>query len=157
MTVYARRIRATPVRTATETWHVIIALIAPDPGAVRDELERVAGIACALISSEASRDSAIVLRGGGPRLRIYCLHDAEAIEGEHANEAKLPESVAGEGWELSLPCAAEDMEWAARSLAARSDRVTVRDIKDRTAGLEDEVEAHGSSSPAVDAEAFLRR
>jgi hypothetical protein len=39
-----------------------------------------------LIAAEAMRDSPIVVHGVGPRLRVYCLYDDEAILGEGVSD-----------------------------------------------------------------------
>ena len=67
-TVLARRVASSPVRTAAQTWAKIVEIIAPDPqSTARKELAKAAGVACASISSEATKDAAIVVWGGGPR------------------------------------------------------------------------------------------
>lgn len=53
MTVAARRVVSSPVRTATETWGVITNILAPKDGTARRELSKIAGVACSLIASEA--------------------------------------------------------------------------------------------------------
>ena len=74
MTVIARRIKATPARSASSAWSVIVSLLAPKAdSAARVELENIAGIAGSLISDEAFRSSPAVVYGSGPRIRLYCL------------------------------------------------------------------------------------
>lgn len=63
--VVARRIASTPTRTAAETWERIVEILAPDPDSgARMELAKATGVACASISSEATKDAAIVVWGG---------------------------------------------------------------------------------------------
>ena len=46
MTVFARRIVAAPVRTASDTWAAIVDLLAPEPNSqARSELLGIAGVA----------------------------------------------------------------------------------------------------------------
>src|SRR5205085_9377051 len=93
MTVISRRIKASPVRTATETWAVIIGLLAPDKtSGAREELEGIAGVASSLIADETMKSAPCVVYGPGPRIRIYCLHDEDAITGEDANETAFTSS-----------------------------------------------------------------
>ncbi len=66
MNVFARVVRATPHRPADEAWDVIVGLLAPNGGAARDELMKVAGVATSLIASEAPKNDKIVVWGGGP-------------------------------------------------------------------------------------------
>ena len=63
MSVVARRIRATPERSASETWQVIVDLLAPDDGSARVELMSIEGIASSIISTESPKDSPIVVQG----------------------------------------------------------------------------------------------
>lgn len=91
MTVIARRIIATPARPASEAWSLIVELLAPESESqARKELLAIAGIASALIADEAMKTAPIVVSGSGPRVRIYCLYDEEAIVGEQAKETSLP-------------------------------------------------------------------
>jgi hypothetical protein len=71
-TVVARRFASTPQRTAVETWTNITALLAPAGTEVRRELQSVAGIAGSVIASELPEKYPSVMKGNGPRLRIYC-------------------------------------------------------------------------------------
>ena len=71
MSVVARRIRATPERSASETWRAIVDLLAPGNGSARVELMSIEGIASSIISTESPKESPIVVKGEGPRIRIY--------------------------------------------------------------------------------------
>ena len=55
MTVVARRIAATPARSASEAWHVLVNLVAPSDGAARKELQGIEGIASCVIAEEAMK------------------------------------------------------------------------------------------------------
>lgn len=144
-TVFARRVTSTPVRTAAQTWDIIAALLAPDPAsAERKEIARVAGVACSAIASEAIKDAPIVVWGGGPRLRVYGLFDEDAITGEDANEAALPQSPLQGDWKMSLPCPAEDVSWSNTKLAALSSRITARSVEESV--KDDEAEEEVASA-----------
>src|SRR5580692_9774538 len=127
MSTVARRIRATPERPASDAWQVIVDLIAPKDGPARRELIDVEGIASALISTESPKDAPMLVRGKGPRVRLYCLYDDEAISGDDANEAPLAECPTDGDWVMSLPADADDVAWVRDSLAKKSTRVKVRD------------------------------
>jgi hypothetical protein len=91
--VLVRRVAATPVRTASQTWARIVEIVAPDPSsAARQALAKAAGVACASISSEVTKDAPIVIWGEGPRVRLYCVFDEEAITQEGVNEDALPKT-----------------------------------------------------------------
>lgn len=83
MTTLARHIISEPVRTASETWKIIVDLLASNSDSLaRSELLSVVGVASSLIASEAAKDSPIVVYGSGPRIRIYCLYGEDAIVGD---------------------------------------------------------------------------
>jgi hypothetical protein len=103
-TVLARRVASTPVRTAVETWARIVEIIAPDPvSPARKELAKVAGTACTSIASEAPKQAPIMIWGGGPRVRVYCVFDEDAITQDGINEDALPKSPAEGDWRMSIP------------------------------------------------------
>jgi hypothetical protein len=136
-TVLARRIASTPVRTAVETWARIVEIIAPDPESpARKELAKVAGTACASIASEAPKEAPIVIWGGGPRVRVYCVFDEDAITQDGINEDALPKSPTEGEWRMSIPFLAEDVAWSGANLAAASSRVLARSVDDDVADEE---------------------
>ena len=154
--IVTRRVVATPERLATEAWQVISDLIAPADTSARRELDQVAGIAMSLIALEAPRNSPIVVHGVGPRFRIYCLYDDEAILGEGQSEDVLSWSPVKGDWAMSLPCPADDLAWIQPELAKLSTRITARDATDP--GPEERSSQPDSNSSLGEAnrEAFLR-
>jgi hypothetical protein len=126
-TVIARRIASTPVRSVSETWAIICQLLAPDiESAARRELLAVRGVASSSIASEATKDAAIVVWGGGPRARIYTVFDDDAITKDGINEDSLPRSPTAGDWRMSIPCPTEDVAWMRAQLAQVSSRVFAR-------------------------------
>lgn len=157
MTVVARRIKATPARPASEAWQVVVDLLAPTASEARDELLRVEGIASSLIASQAMKDAPIVVYGSGPRVRIYCLYDEDAIEGEQANEQSLASCPTEGDWSLSLPSPPEDLKWVQDSLKKRSSKVTARDMAEPVAtGSADEASGRKATDAVINPEAFFR-
>ena len=155
MTVVSRTFISVPERTATATWKVISDLLASDAQSdAGRELASVSGIASSLITREAIT-SPIVVYGSGPRVRIYCLYNEDAIEGDDANESSLAFNPTAGNWKMSLPCPAEDLEWVQSALRGKSTRITARDM-DTTV---EEVGKDARSGPvreAVDMEAFFK-
>lgn len=154
--VVARRIASTPTRTAAETWDRIVEILAPDPkSGARMELTKATGVACASISSEATKDAAIVVWGGGPRVRVYCIFDEDAITGDGVNEGVLATSPTEGDWKMSIPCPPEDLKWSNGKLTSVSTRISAR-------SLEDDVEDDGSESASsarslsINIEEFLK-
>jgi hypothetical protein len=135
--IAARRVASTPTRTVTQTWAKIVELIAPDPNsAARKELALVAGVACSSISSEAIKDAAIVVWGGGPRVHVYCLFDEDAITRDDVNEDPLSKSPTEGDWNMSIPCLPEDVAWSKAKLASVTSRITARSMNEDVADEE---------------------
>lgn len=126
-TVVGRKFRSVPHRDALGTWTAVSDLLTRgESGAARQELDAVAGIAASLIADLAPKDTPIVVTCDGPRTRIYCLYDDDALDDSEANEDVLGfDPLKGE-WRISLPCPADDLEWVQRALAKHSSRVTAR-------------------------------
>lgn len=154
-TVLARRVASTPVRTAAETWGRIVEIIAPDPESpARKELAKVAGTACASIASETSKEAPIVIWGGGPRVRVYCVFDEDAITQDGINEDALPKSPTEGDWRMSIPFLAEDVSWSGASLAAASSRVSARSVDDDV--LDEEPLAASATPLSLNLAEFLK-
>jgi hypothetical protein len=155
-TVVSRIVRSSPHRDTAVTWDVIVDLLTQGKqGAARDELMAVAGVASAVIAERAVADAAIVATCEGPRTRIYCLYDDDAIEGADAKEDPLGYEALKGDWAVSLPCAADDLIWVQRALKAKSTRVTARDQSSKLGDNADTgTKADGGLS--IDVEAFLK-
>jgi hypothetical protein len=156
MSVVSRRIKATPERGASEAWQVIVDLIAPKDGAARRELLGIEGIASSIISTESPKDAAMVVCGKGPRVRVYCLYDGEAVSGDDANEAALAECPTDGDWVMSLPADADDVAWVRDALAKKSTQVTVREKSKAVHDGEEQSKQGGTTEAAINMEAFLR-
>jgi hypothetical protein len=127
-TVASRTFRSTPQRDAQETWAAVVDLLTQRrAGDARNELLTVAGIAASIIADHAPSDAAIVVTGDGPRTRIYCLYDDQAIDGSDANEDSLGFDPLKGDWRVSLPCMADDLAWVQSALKKHSMRITARD------------------------------
>lgn len=126
-TVARRTFRATPQRDAHGTWMTIVDLLTRgEEGEARRELVAVGGTAASLIADQAPREEPIVVTCDGPRTRVYCVYDEDAIDGSDANEAALGFDPLEGDWRVSLPCPAEDLGWVRAALAERSGRITAR-------------------------------
>jgi hypothetical protein len=138
-TVSRRTIVSTPARDAAKTWNVIVDLLAPT-GAhpARKELLDIIGIAASVISDRSPKDYAIVATGDGPRTRVYCLFDDDAVDGSDANEAVLGYDALKGDWAVSLPCDPEELDWVQRALKKHSTRITARELTATVAADQDE-------------------
>ena len=144
VTVAKRTFRSTPERSALATWAAIVDLLTQGrTGEAREELLAVAGVAASIIADHAPSDAAIVVTCDGPRTRIYCLFDDDAIDGSGANEDPLGFDPLNGDWRVSLPCAAEDLTWVQGALEQRGDRITARDLEARVASEQSATGARG--------------
>jgi hypothetical protein len=156
MTVVARRFVSIPERSATATWSAISQLLAPKTdSAAAAELRSVAGVAASLISREAMT-SPIVVWGAGPRVRIYCLYNDDAVEGDDANETTLSFDPTDGEWYMSLPCPEEDLSWVQNALKNKSKRITPRDMDMALDSEEEESSKSSAAETVVDLEAFFK-
>lgn len=127
-TIASRTFRSTPHRDAMATWRAIVDLLTHGKAsAARTELLAVAGVAASVIADQAPKDAAIVTTCDGPRTRIYCVYDDDAIDGADANEDPFGFDPLNGDWRVSLPCLADDLAWVQAALKKHSDRVTARD------------------------------
>lgn len=156
MTTVARRVRAIPERSATDAWSAIVNLVAPKESEARKELLAIEGLAATLIASKAPMNAPIVVCGVGPRVRIYCLYDEEALSGDDANEASLATCPTDGDWAMSLPCSPEDLKWVQEALAKRSNRITARHLNEKVEATTSGEGESKASAAIIDEEAFFR-
>lgn len=148
----SRRVASTPVRTAAATWKQVIDLLAPSESApARVELLKVRGVACSSIASEATKDCPIVVFGGGPRVRVYCVFGDDALTGDGVDESPLVTAPTDGDWTMSIPCLAEDLSWCRGELASISNRVTARAV-----GTDVGAGASADAEPTIDIEEFRK-
>ena len=144
VTVVRRTFRSTPERSALATWTAIVDLLTQGKSdGARAELLAVAGVAASIIADHAPGDAAIVVTCDGPRTRIYCLYDNDAIAGSGANEDPFGFDPLKGDWRVSLPCPADDLIWVQAALGRHSRRTTARDLEERVASDESATAARG--------------
>jgi hypothetical protein len=128
-TVASRTFRSTPGRDALDTWIAIVDLLTKGAASAgRTELLAVGGVAASVIADQAPKDAAITVTCDGPRTRIYCLYDDDAVDGSDANEAALGFDPLKGDWRVSLPCLTDDLAWVQAALKKHSVRIAARDI-----------------------------
>lgn len=154
LTVVRRTFRSSPCRDTGETWTAIVRLLTSQTSVwgAEAELLGVLGIAASLIADQSPRESPIIVTGGGPRCRIYCVYDDDALDDSTAEEEPLSFDPLNGDWRVSLPCGGDDLGWVQAALAKSSTRITARDQSAATS-----VESDTNASRfTLDAEAFLR-
>lgn len=154
MTVVVRHIVASPVRPASSAWALITDLLAPSEGSARSELQAVAGVASALIASEAPKNDPIVVFGVGPRIRIYCLFGGDAVAADDTDEDPFAKCPTNGDWHVSFPCSDEDLPWVQQELKRVASRASARKLGE----LVEENEESGldADSLHVNKDAFFR-
>lgn len=153
-TVASRIVRSSPHRDTACTWDLIVDLLTQGrTGAAKTELLSVAGIASSIIAERAPKDAAIVVACDGPRTRIYCLYDEDAIDGSDVKEDALGYDPLKGDWKVSLPCTEDDLAWVQQALKAKTSRITARDLATKLGeGEEDKAQSQGLT---LDVKAFL--
>ena len=152
--VVRRTFASCPARSSHDTWIAIVDLLAKScPATDREELLSVAGEASSIIADQAPAAAPIVVTSEGPRTRIYCTYDDDAVEGADTNESPLGFDPLNGEWTISLPCQAEDLEWVGAALKRKSSRITARDLSD---GMKvDEAAEAGAIDLTFDPAGFL--
>jgi hypothetical protein len=79
-----------------------------------------------LIADEQPATVPIVFKGAGPRVVIYCLYNADAMEAGLDVDPLTTNPTAGD-WRATAPCEAEDADWMNKTLKKRALRITVHD------------------------------
>lgn len=154
-TVASRTFRSIPYREAAQTWNAIVELLTQGRiGQAKNELLSIAGIAASVIADQAPKEAPIVVTCDGPRTRIYCVYDDDAIDDSEENENALGFDPLKGDWHVSLPCLADDLSWVQSALKQHSNRITTRDI---STGLSEDAEARtAKAGPLVlDPKGFL--
>lgn len=154
-TVASRTFSSTPHRDAGDTWRAIVDLLTQgNTGAKRDELLAVLGVASSIITDKAPKDAAIIVTCDGPRTRIYCIYDDDAIDGSDANEDVLGFDPLNGDWRVSLPCDPDDLNWVQGALKKHSERITARDKAAATTTETASSSAQKSSGLVLDPKGF---
>jgi hypothetical protein len=155
-TVATRAFASSPARAADETWAAIVeALTRGIDGSARDELRGVMGTAASLIADRAPAAAAIIVTCDGPRTRIRCVYDEDAIDGTGVNEQALGHDPLRGDWTVSLPCPSEDLAWVQASLAKQSGRITARDMSETTTPLTEASAGMGNGAFEIEVKGFL--
>ena len=157
MSTVRRDFRSVPSRDASSTWSAIVDLITANSsnGDARRELMSVEGIVASVIAEQTPKDAPIVVTCDGPRTRIYCLYDDNALDESSSNESKLGFDATKGNWQVSLGVAKDDLAWVQSALHKATARVVARDT---ASGIEVDSEKRSTSASSVelDLEGFLK-
>jgi len=139
-----------------QTWSMIVELLTQGKaGQARNELLAVSGVVASIISDKVLIDGPIVVTCEGPRTRIYCVYDEDALEDSSANESALGFDPLQGDWRVSLPCSEEDLSWVQGALVRLSSRITARDVASGFSTSEEEKPATDDSL-VLDSRGFLK-
>lgn len=154
-TTVRRTFRSSPHRNTHDTWCAIVDLLTRGrDNSDRTELLSVSGIVASIIADRAPQNAAIITTCDGPRTRIYCLYDDEAIDGGDANEDSVGFNPLNGDWRVSLPCLIDDLAWVQEALKTHSERITARDSSETTVAEDDKSEVK-SATLVIDPKGFL--
>lgn len=155
-TVASRSFRSTPYRDASGTWRDIVDFLIQKQAAhpAKRELLAVEGVASSIIADQFPKSAPIVVTCDGPRTRIYCVYDDEAVENSGGNENPLGFDPLQGDWRISLPCHADDLAWVKSALKQVTTRISVRDLEEKVSS--DEEKSTSKPQPLVlDSERFI--
>ena len=154
-TVISRKFRSSPFRNTHDTWMAIVELLTGGKSTeARKTLVAVAGVAASCIADHSPESAPIIITCDGPRTRIYCLYDEDALDGADAQEGTLGFDALNGDWAVSIPCHKDELSWVIDALAAHSTRITARDMDSGLAT--DEKAASSDTSLALDLEGFMK-
>lgn len=154
-TVAKRTFRSSPQRDSSRTWSAIVELLTGGEATVaRQELIAVAGISASVIADRGPEGAPIIVTCDGPRTRIYCLYDEDAIDGSDANEDALGFDPLAGDWSVSLPCQKDDLSWVQAALKKHSKRITARDVESGISN-DEQPKAEAAQSLVLDPKGFL--
>lgn len=155
-TVSRRDFRSIPHRDAHQTWSAIVDLLTTggNSTSARTELMEVAGVASSVIADQGPNTAPIVVTCDGPRTRIYCHYDDDALDESTSNEASLGFDALKGDWQVSLPVGEEDLDWVKSALKAKSNRVVARNKEDGI--VTDESSRAASTGFSLDIEGFMK-
>lgn len=155
-TVIKRTIRSIPHRSAKVTWDVIVKMLTSNNVAGEDELMKIDGIMSSLVADKACEGSPIVVTCDGPRTRIFCCYDDDAIDDSSANEEPITHDPLNGDWKISVPCFSDDLIWVTRALEKITDRVTARDESAPYTASTQSSEVSSQSEPIINADEFRK-
>ena len=119
-----RDVASVPLRSAKETWDTIVQLVSGNGTVDGEQLEDARSVMECVIADEQPAAVPIVLKGGGPRVVIYCKYNEDAMEAGLEVDSMSEVPTAGD-WRLNAPCEQEDKEWMNNSLKDGASRVSV--------------------------------
>jgi hypothetical protein len=152
MSVITRRFSACPVRTAAQTWNVIVKILSDHNQKVEQELNRICGISSSLIAEGTPKSDAITIIGTGPRLRIYCLYDEDGSV-EDANEALLNWNLfERDDWQIWLPVGKSDLDWVSAALRKEGSRFKAYETGSKIDDSEDDKASNPIKTLSIDIE-----
>jgi hypothetical protein len=127
-----RDITSIPVRSASETWDAITALVTGKGSVDIAQLKTAGSVIASLITDEFPAQSPLILQGSGPQLRIYCSYGFKAIEDGKDVDALTFNPTEG-NWTLDVPCDAANLGWVRDALKA-TPRIKAFDLAEAERG-----------------------
>lgn len=142
-----RNVSSIPLRTAAATWQRIVDLITGPGSEDTEQLDAATSVVTSIIADEHLAKCPLILSGCGPRLVMYCLYGAYALEVGEEVDALTWNPTEGDWWML-VPCDEENIDWVQTALAERAPRLKAYGLDEVPADLSEEAE--GSQAIHVD-------
>lgn len=137
-----RDISSVPIRSASDTWQQIVALVTGKGSKDKGQLDSAAGTLASIITDEHPAQRAIILEGVGAQLRIYCRYGMKAIE-EGLHVDPLTWNPTAGDWKMHVPCDSENIAWVKDALAKCAPRIKAFDVAEEDRADEDEPVSKG--------------
>jgi hypothetical protein len=144
-----REIASIPVRSAGETWQVILHLITGSGSVDVNTLKAASSVMESLIADEHPAAVPIVVKGHGPRLVIYCLYNEAALEAGKDIDGINWNPTGGSAWKMTAPSEPDDVSWMNGTLKSRAPRITVHDVASPPADDEEDGASTSTSANAL--------
>jgi hypothetical protein len=137
-----RDVASIPLRSASETWRVIIELVTNSDSVDKEQLDSAASIMESLIADEMPASVPITFKGSGVRVVVYCLYNENAMA-QGLDIDKLHINPTAGDWNATAPCEAEDVDWMNKNLKSRAPRIAVHDVDVKPADTDEQQPAKG--------------
>lgn len=144
-----RDVSSIPYRSAGETWKRIIDLVTGPESKDIQQLKDASGVMGSIITDEHPAARAMIIKGVGAQLRIYCRYGMKAVEAGGDVDTLTWNPTAGD-WTMHVPCDAENIGWVRKSLSQSSPRIKVFDVLEKDTDTEEDTSATKSSDLVVD-------
>ena len=123
---FRRDVSAIPLRSAEETWDVVVDIVTGTDTVDLDQLLSARPVLSSLIADEIFAEHPLTWSGVGTRLVVYLCFGADAIQAGFDVDDLTWNPTAGD-WRLWVPCDVENLAWARESLNEKAPRIELHE------------------------------